>query len=157
MKSSVMLPASIACLALLIAFHGAVSKLRGVAVLRQSSWIWVFVGLSTALLGYAAREADLDDTICVPNSWFQWHSVWHLLMAVAYISVYLFFRSDLVQGKDKTIAGGTTVVPSSSIAIDVLPTKNAGGKGNVEKAPKDDAHSVSMGTATATTTRGESL
>jgi hypothetical protein len=116
------------------------------------------VGLSTALLGYASREADLDDTICVPNSWFQWHSVWHLMMAVAYMSVYLFFRSDLVQNKDETNASAT-VVPSSEIAIDVLPTKSAGRQGGVEEAPKDDAHSVSMGAAilTATTTRGESL
>jgi hypothetical protein len=139
MKSKIMLPGSIGVLAALIALHGALTVYRGVSVLRQSSWGCVVSGLAFALLGYGAREMDLDDSICIPNSWWQWHSVWHLMMAVAYMSVYLFFRSDLVLGesdhdKDAVIDSAT----QRNFELEVLPI-NVAAKGGDEESPEEGA------------------
>jgi hypothetical protein len=71
----------------------------------------------------------------MPNSWLQWHSVWHLMMAIAYFLVYLFFRSDLILDGRGNDARSNTAAEGSGYELKALSIKVLA-KGVDDKAPQ---------------------
>ena len=50
---------------------------------RALSYRYCFGSISAIMVAYASREADVKyDLWCMPRSWFQLHSVWHVMAAL---------------------------------------------------------------------------
>jgi dihydroceramidase len=50
--------------------------------------------LACFLVAYAINMSDEVGALCVPESPWQWHAVWHLLTAVSTGLLYLYYRSE---------------------------------------------------------------
>lgn len=44
--------------------------------------------------GYGFRQVGVSKKYCFPDSWFQFHAMWHILTALPLLWIYLFFRSE---------------------------------------------------------------
>jgi hypothetical protein len=60
-----------------------------------------YAALVTLFAACACWIVDITGTVCLPNSWFQGHAMWHVLMAATIGFVYLYYRSETVaQGEN---------------------------------------------------------
>jgi uncharacterized membrane protein len=50
---------------------------------RALSYRYCVLSVMAIIVAYASREADVKyDLWCMPRSWFQLHSVWHVMAAL---------------------------------------------------------------------------
>jgi hypothetical protein len=59
------------------------------------SFFWA--ALVTLVAACASWIVDITGTVCLPNSWFQAHAMWHVLIAATIGFVYLYYRSETVE------------------------------------------------------------
>ena len=55
-----------------------------------------YAALVTLVAACACWIVDITGTVCLPNSWFQAHAMWHVLIAATIGFVYLYYRSETV-------------------------------------------------------------
>jgi hypothetical protein len=76
-----------------------------VVILASELLAWKMVGsrmsrkmlgaaLASLFIGCSAWILDVNGLFCMPNSWLQLHSVWHVAMAAAIGFLYLYYRSE---------------------------------------------------------------
>ena len=54
----------------------------------------LLAALTSLTIGCIAWILDVNSIFCLPNSWFQLHSLWHIGMAAAIGFLYLYYRSE---------------------------------------------------------------
>jgi hypothetical protein len=70
---------------------------EGIAILRRTSNLkmtYLWSAFTCLALACTAWILDITATLCMPHSWFQAHSIWHLGMAGAIWFIYLYYRSE---------------------------------------------------------------
>jgi hypothetical protein len=61
---------------------------------------FLYVALVNLVAACACWIVDITGTVCLPNSWFQAHAMWHILIAATIGFVYLYYRSETVAQGD---------------------------------------------------------
>ncbi len=88
--SGKLLPAMILLLMILIAIHFLQFR-------KEKSFILAILGLILMLIAVKIRTLDVQKINCDPHSFYQGHSVWHLLTALSSFCSYAFFRFSKIQ------------------------------------------------------------
>ena len=60
----------------------------------QLSQKMLAAALISLIVGCSAWLLDVNSLFCIPNSWLQLHSIWHIAMAAAIGFLYLYYRSE---------------------------------------------------------------
>jgi hypothetical protein len=55
-----------------------------------------YAALASMVAACACWIVDITGIVCLPNSWFQAHAMWHILMAATIGFAYLYYRSETV-------------------------------------------------------------
>jgi hypothetical protein len=69
----------------------AVVRRRTRPTMNQS---FFYATLANLVAACACWIVDITGAVCLPNSWFQAHAMWHILMAATIGLVYLYYRSE---------------------------------------------------------------
>ncbi len=79
-----------------IAFAGLILAALTAEIVLHHSWRnWLFVGGMVSLaFGFGIWLLDVRGLLCSPQSWFQGHSLWHILTAVSTQFSYLYYLSE---------------------------------------------------------------
>jgi Ceramidase len=89
-SSSKLLPAMILLLMISIAIHYIQFR-------KQKSFILAILGFVLMFVAVKIRTLDVQKINCDPHSFYQGHSVWHLLTAMSSFCSYAFFRFSKTQ------------------------------------------------------------
>jgi hypothetical protein len=89
-SSSKLLPAMILLLLLCIGIHYIQFR-------QQKSFILAILGFVLMIVAVKIRTLDVQKVDCDPHSFYQGHSVWHLLTAMSSFCSYAFFRFSKIQ------------------------------------------------------------
>jgi hypothetical protein len=89
-SSSKLLPAMILLLMLSIAIHYIQFR-------KQKSFVLAILGFILMFVAVNIRTLDVQKVDCDPHSFYQGHSVWHLLTAMSSFCSYAFFRFSKIQ------------------------------------------------------------
>jgi Ceramidase len=89
-SSGKLLPAMILLLMILIAIHFLQFR-------KEKSFILAVLGLILMIIAVKIRTLDVQKIDCDPHSFYQGHSVWHLLTALSSFCSYAFFRFSKIQ------------------------------------------------------------
>ncbi|MFT7244504.1 MAG: hypothetical protein ACI82A_001861 [Candidatus Azotimanducaceae bacterium] len=55
---------------------------------------WFVAAFVSILLAAKIRELDMQDIFTNPDSVFQGHAIWHLILSLYYFFIFLYFRSE---------------------------------------------------------------
>ncbi|HHZ64680.1 MAG TPA: hypothetical protein EYN51_04145 [Flavobacteriales bacterium] len=76
-------------LLLLVSIHYSQLKLK--TEIRTSYLYWA---IACFIIAFGLWILDIEHIVCVPNSLFQLHAVWHCLTALSGFFIYMYYRSE---------------------------------------------------------------
>ena len=71
----------------------AIVRRRARPTMKRS---FFYAALANLVAACACWIVDITGAVCLPNSWFQAHAMWHVLIAATIGFVYLYYRSETV-------------------------------------------------------------